>query len=47
MLLNGLKKDKEATAPLFKIRRLGLGPLETPCFLGQNFLIALLFNLLK
>ena len=26
---------------LFKIRRLGLRPLETPCFLGQNSLIAL------
>ena len=25
-------------APLFQIRRLGLRPLETPCFLGQNSL---------
>ena len=41
LLLNGLNKDKEAVAPLFKIRRLGARPLEAPCFLGQNSLIAL------
>ena len=41
LLLNGLNKDKEDVAPLFKIRRLGLRPLEIPCFLGQNSLIAL------
>ena len=41
LLLNGLNKDKEVIAPLFKVRRLGLRPLETTCFLGQNSLIAL------
>ena len=34
LLLNGLNKDKEVTAPLFKMRRLGLRPLETPCCLA-------------
>ena len=42
-LLNGFNEDKEVTAsPLVKIRRLGLEPLETPFFLGQSSLIALL-----
>ena len=41
LLLNGLNKDKEVIAPLFKIRRLVLGILENPYFLGQNSLIAL------
>ena len=41
LLLNGLNKDKEVIAPLFKIRRLGLQPLETTCFLGKNSVIAL------
>ena len=36
LLLNGLNKAKEVIAPLFKIRKLGLRPLETPCFLGQS-----------
>ena len=40
LLLNGLDKDKEVIAPLFKIRRLGLGILETSYFLGQSSLIA-------
>ena len=34
LLLKDLDKVKEITAPLFKIRRPGLRPLETPCFLG-------------
>ena len=38
LVLNGLNKDKEVIAPFFQIRRLGLKPLETPCFLGQNSL---------
>ena len=43
LLLNGINKDKEVIAPLFKIRRLGLRrPLETPCFQGKNSLRALL-----
>ena len=41
LLLNSLNKDREVIAPLFKIRRLGLRPLEPPSFLGQNCLIAL------
>ena len=41
LLLNGLNRDKEVTAPLFKTRRLGLRPLETPCFLGKNSLVDL------
>ena len=36
LLLNGLNKEKEVIAPLFKIRGLGHRPLETPRFLGQN-----------
>ena len=41
LLLNGLNKDKEVIAPLFKIRSLGLSLLEIPCFQGQNSLTAL------
>ena len=41
VLLNGLNKDKEVIVPLFKIRRLGLRPLKTPCFRGQSSLTAL------
>ena len=41
LLLNGLNQDKEVIAPLFKIRRLGLRSLETPCLVGQNSLLAL------
>ena len=41
LLPNGLNKDKEVIASSFKIRRLGLRPLKTPYFLGQNSLRAL------
>ena len=41
LLLNGINKDKEVIASLLKTRRLGLRPLERPCFLGQTSLIAL------
>ena len=36
LLLNGLNKDNEAIAPLFKIRSLGLRPLETLVFKGRT-----------
>ena len=32
LLLNGSNKDKEVIAPIFKIRRLGLRPLEALIF---------------
>ena len=36
LLLNGLNKDKEVIAPVFKIRRLGLRPLEPSFCLGKT-----------